>query len=316
MQFHLDDAALFARIAELGTLSAAARERNVPVSQVTRALTRLEAACGVRLVHRTTHGLSLTDEGDTFWAYARRLLDTTAELDSELSGKLQGPSGWVRVSVSPVLAECVIAPSLCGLYARYPQLHLDINADDRMADMARDGIDIAIRSGAVQSDTLVARQIGAHGRTLYASPTYLQSFGTPRTPDDLQHHRLVASSSSPSLNRWTLADPAGPAAMTIAGHTRTDNTALLLTLVLQGVGIARINDLYAKPLERQGKLVPLLQDYFVSPRIPIYAVMLQERHRLPKIRACTEYWAECLAALGGAADPAQADPQSKKRMPA
>ena len=102
-----------------------------PLSRVS-ALARLEAGCGVRLLHRTTHGLSLTDEGDTFLGYARRLLDTTAELDSELSGKLSSPSGWVRVSVSPLLAECVIAPSLCGLYTRYPQLHLDINADDRM----------------------------------------------------------------------------------------------------------------------------------------------------------------------------------------
>ena len=136
MQLQLDDVALFSRIAELGTLSAAARERDVPVSQVTRALVRLEAACGVRLVHRSTHGLSLTDEGDTFLAYARRLLDTTAELSAELTGKLGGPSGWVRVSMSPILAQMVIAPSLNGLYQRYPQLHIDLAADDRMADMA------------------------------------------------------------------------------------------------------------------------------------------------------------------------------------
>lgn len=296
MQLQLDDVALFARIAELGTLSAAARERDVPVSQVTRALARLEAGANVRLLHRTTHGLSLTDEGDTFLTYARRLLDTTAELDSELSGKLSGPSGWVRISVSPLLAECVIAPSLCGLYQRYPQLHLDINADDRMADMARDGIDIAIRSGTANSETLVARQIGEHGRTLYAAPAYLKAFGTPTTPQDLQHHRLIASSASPALNRWTLADPNGPPDMPIIGHTRTDNTALLLSLVLQGVGIARLNDLYGQPLVREGKLVPLLQKHFVSPSIPIYAVMLQERHRLPKIRACIDYWAQWMAA--------------------
>ena len=76
MNLHLDDLALFVRVAELGTLSAAARERDAPVSQVTRCLARLEAACGARLMHRSTHGLSLTDEGDTFLAYARRLLDT------------------------------------------------------------------------------------------------------------------------------------------------------------------------------------------------------------------------------------------------
>jgi DNA-binding transcriptional LysR family regulator len=295
MQLQLDDVALFARIAELGTLSAAARERDVPVSQVTRSLARLETVCGVRLLHRSTHGLSLTDEGDTFLAYGRRLLDTTAELDSELSGKISGPSGWVRISVSPLLAECVVAPSLCGLYQRHPKLQLDISADDRMADMAREGIDIAIRSGTPHSDTVVARQIGEHGRTLYAAPAYLAAFGTPTHPDDLKRHRLIASSASPTLNRWTLADTSGPPALQVTGHTRTDNTALLLALVLQGVGIARINDMYGVPLVREGRLVPVLQNYFSSPPIPIYAVMLQERHRLPKIRACIDYWEQWMA---------------------
>lgn len=295
MQLQMDDVALFTRIAELGTLSAAARERDVPVSQVTRALARLETACGVRLLHRTTHGLSLTDAGDTFLTHGRRLLDTTAELDSELSGKISGPSGWVRVSTSPLMAECIVAPSLCGLYQRYPQLHLDISADDRMADMARDGFDIAIRSGTPNSDTVVARQIGVHGRTLCAAPDYLQNFGRPRHPQDLAQHRLIASSVSPALNRWTLSDPKGPPDLPVKGHTRTDNTSLLLSMVLHGVGIARINDLYALPLIRQGRLVPVLQEHFTSPPIPIYAVMLQERHRLPKIRACIDYWAQWIA---------------------
>ena len=297
MQLQLDDVALFARIAELGTLSAAAREREIPVSQVTRSLARLEAACGARLLHRTTHGLSLTDEGDTFLAYGRRLLDTRAELDSALTGKTSGPSGWVRVSVSPLLAEWVIVPSLCGLYQRHPQLHIDINADDRMADMARDGIDIAIRTGTPHSDTLVARQIGGHGRTLYAAPDYLAAFGTPKHPDDLQHHRLIANSASPVLNRWTRAGPHAPPDLQVPGHTRTDNTAVLLSLVLSGVGIARLNNLAAVPLVREGRLVPLLQTYFDSQSVPIYAVMLQERHRLPKIRACIDYWAEWIDTL-------------------
>lgn len=297
MQLNLDDIALFTRIAELGSLSAAARERNVPVSQVTRSLARLEAAAKVRLLHRSTHGLSLTDEGDTFLTYGRQLLATSDELAGELTGKLSEPSGWVRISVSPVLAECVVAPSLCGLYQRYPQLHIDINADDRMADMARDGIDIAIRSGSVSSDTLVARQIGTHGRTLYAAPSYLAAFGTPTHPDQLQQHRLIASSASPTLNHWTMAQGHAQKELHIKGHTRTDNSALLLSLVLNGVGISRINDLFALPLVREGRLVPLLQNQFVSPRVPVYAVMLQERHRLPKIRACIDYWAQWLAQM-------------------
>jgi DNA-binding transcriptional LysR family regulator len=297
MQLQLDDVALFTRIAKLGTLSAAARERNVPVSQVTRALNRLEATCGVRLLHRTTHGLSLTDEGDTLLDYGQRLLDTTAELDSELSGKLSGPSGWVRISVSPLLAECVIAPSLVGLYQKWPQLHIDINVDDRIADMARDGIDVAIRTGTLASETLVARQIGEYGRTLYASPSYLKRCGTPLHPDDLAHHHLIANSASPVLNRWSRAGHPAPPDLWVSGHTRTDNTALLLSCVVHGVGIARLHGLMAAPWLRSGALVPILQDHFVTPRIPIYAVMLQERHRLPKIRACIDYWAEWIALL-------------------
>lgn len=304
MQLQLDDVSLFTRIVELGTLSAAARERDVPVSQVTRSLARLEAACGVRLLHRTTHGLSLTDEGDTFLAYARRLLDTTAELAAEIKGKQSSPSGWVRVSVSALLAECVLAPSLSGLYQRYPQLHIDINADDRMADMARDGIDIAIRTGTPRNDTLVARQIGTHGRTLYASPAYLAAFGMPACVDDLKNHRLIASSVSPTLNRWALGAMHSARELPINGHTRTDNSALHLSLVLHGVGIARLNDLMVQPLVRQGRLIPLLQEQFVSESIPIYAVTLQARQRLPKIRACIDYWTQWLSDMAIPVAPA------------
>jgi DNA-binding transcriptional LysR family regulator len=308
MQLQLEDIALFIRISELGSLSAAARERNVPVSQVTRALARLEAACGVRLLHRNTHGLSLTDEGDTFLAHARRLLDTTAELHSELSGKISGPSGWVRISVSPILAQMVIAPSLRGLYQRHPQLHIDISADDRMADMARDGIDIAIRTGTPNSDTLVARQIGTYGRSLYASPTYLADFGTPKHPDKLQNHRLIGNSANPVLNRWPMASGGKGQDLVVQGHTRTDNSAVILSLAQQGVGIARLMDLLAQPLVQSGALVPVLQDHFASSRVPIYAVMLQQRQRLPKIRACIDYWAEWLAGMVQAAPPASSTP--------
>ena len=96
MQLNLSDAALFIRVAELGTLSAAARERNEPVSQVSRAIARMESALGVRLLHRSTHGLSLTDEGDTFLAHVRRMLDISAEMESELSGKLAAPVRVLR----------------------------------------------------------------------------------------------------------------------------------------------------------------------------------------------------------------------------
>ena len=294
MNLQLDDVALFTRIAELGTLSAAARERNVPVSHVTRSLSRLESACGARLIHRSTHGLSLTEEGRTMLAYARRVLDATEELGSDLGGKISGPSGWVRVSVSLVIAETVIAPGLDGLYRRYPNLHIELRAEDRLVGMARDGIDIAVRTGELASETLIARRIGGFGRTVVASPAYLKRFGTPRKAAELDRHRLIGYTANPEMNRWPLRDSGNEAAYHVRAYTSSDNVALVLTLAREGVGVGRLMDLLAAPLIRRGELVPLLQDEIDSQHVPIHALMLQERHRLPKIRACIDYWAQWL----------------------
>jgi DNA-binding transcriptional LysR family regulator len=293
MQLQLDDIALFARIVELGTLSAAARERNAPVSQVTRALARLEARCGSRLLHRSTHGLSLTDEGRTVLAYGRRLLEATDELSAELRGRSGGPAGRVRISVSAVLAQAVIAPSLNALYERHPRLQLDIAADDRLADMAREGIDIAIRTGTPAGELLVAQQIGMLTRSLYAAPAYLRRHGLPRTPEELQRHRLIGNTMNSALNRWPWRDGAGAGGeIVVEGHTRSDNTAVVAALAQHGVGIARVVDLVARPLVAIGALVPVLPEHFATTPVPMYAVMLQERHRLPKIRACIDHWAQ------------------------
>ena len=300
MQLRLDDIALFIRVAELGTLSAAARERDVPVSQVTRSLARLEAHCGARLMHRNTHGLSLTDEGDTMLAYGRRLLETAVELNGELSGKVSGPSGWVRVSVSLVVAETVIAPSLASLYERHPGLHVDLTADDRVVDLARDAIDIAIRTGDLDNDNLVARPLGHFGRTVVASPRYLERFGTPKTVAELDRHHLIAYTANPQMNRWPLSGGGNAGVYQARGHTRSNNITLTLALVRRGAGIGRVMDLLALPLIRCGELVALLQDQIDPQEVPIHALMLQERHRLPKVRACIDFWAEWLSTMQAA----------------
>jgi DNA-binding transcriptional LysR family regulator len=297
MHLSFEDVALFVRVAELGTLSAAARERDVPVSQVTRSLARLEARFGARLMHRTTHGLSLTDEGDTMLAYGRRLLETTAELDGELSGRVSGPSGWVRVSMSLVIGQVLVAPSLAKLYEHHPRLQLDLTADDRVVDLARDGIDIAIRTGELDNENLVARRLGHFSRTVVASPSYLERFGTPRTVEELAGHHLIAHSINPQMNRWPVRGGGKNAVFQVRGQTRSDDITLTVALLKQGVGIGRVMDLLALPLIRSGELVPILEDQVDPQRVPIHALMLPERHRLPKVRACIEYWTEWISHL-------------------
>jgi DNA-binding transcriptional LysR family regulator len=293
-----DDLKLFARVAALGTLSAVARERDVPVSLVSRALSRIEKTCGARLIHRSTHGLALTAEGETFLDYCHRIAGTLEQLEGEFASKAREPSGLVRVAASTVIAQYLLLPSLNGLSERYPQLRVELEVSDRLADMARDGIDIAIRTTAALPETMVARQIGTLGRALYAAPAYIARAGLPSHPDDLPQHRLVANSAATQLNHWPFIVDGQAFKMTAVGHWRTNDTGVAATMVLQGLGIGRLATVAAEPLVRQQALVPVLPGFVDPQPVPIYAVTAGARQRLPKIRACIEHWVAWIGQTG------------------
>ena len=286
-----DDLRLFARVAALGTLSAVARERNVPVSQISRGLQRIEAAYGTQLVLRTTHGLSLTPEGEILQSYALRILDELDALDAEFGQARESISGLVRISMSAVIAQHLLIDSLPLLHQHHPNLRVDFRVDDALVDMARDGIDIAIRTGAPQSDTFVVRRIGQLHRHLYANPAYLKARGTPLTIDDLRHHALIANSQHDHLNVWQFKK-APP--VHAEGPFSADNTATVASMAIAGLGIARITSVVAEPLVQQGKLVQVLPAEIDDAPVPLSAFMLSGRHRLPKIRACIDHWAQWL----------------------
>lgn len=287
----LEDLHLFARVADLGSLSAAARERDVPVSQVSRTLARIEQASGARLVHRTTHGLTPTAEGLTFLDYCRRITGTLDELEGEFAHQSGQPSGWVRVASSSVVAEHLLIPSFESLQQAHPQLRMELVVDDRMADMARDGIDIAIRTGPPPTDTVVARPLGTLARRLYATPGYLEAHGTPQHPDELHLHRLITNSAVAMLNRWPFIVNGEPRVIAAEGRWRSGSTAITARMALQGLGIARLATLVAEPLVRQGVLAPVLAAWVDPQPSTIHAVTLTRRHRLPKIQACIDHWA-------------------------
>jgi DNA-binding transcriptional LysR family regulator len=285
------DLHLFARVAELGTLSAVARERDVPVSQVSRTLARIEKSCSARLIHRSTHGLALTAEGDTFLGYCRRMLGTLDELEGEFADQARQAGGTVRVAASPVIAQYLLIPGFEDLSRRHPRLRIDLLVEDRLVDMARDGVDIAIRTGTPPSDTVVARRIGSLGRRIYAAPAYLEQFGTPAHPDDLRAHRLITNSAVTMLNRWCFIVKGKPVVLAAEGYWRSDNTSTTAQLALQGLGIARLATLVGEPLARRGLLRPVLADCLDDQPTPVNAITLTSRHRLPKIKACIDYWA-------------------------
>ena len=238
-----DDLKLFARVAALGTLSAVARERDVPVSQVSRTLARIEKACDARLIHRSTHGLSLTAEGQTFSDYCRRMVGMLDELEGEFASKAREPSGLVRVAAS----------------------------------------------------TVVARQIGTLGRALYAAPAYAAAHGLPRDLDGLAQHRLVTNSAVHALNQWPFIVKGKRQLWPAEGQWRANDTNMAATMVLQGLGIGRLATLVGDVLLRQGLLVPVLEKLVDANPVPVHAVTAPGRHRLPKIRACLDDWAEWFA---------------------
>jgi DNA-binding transcriptional LysR family regulator len=298
-----EDLKLFARVAALGTLSAAARERDVPVSQVSRALSRLEKTCGARLIHRSTHGLALTAEGEIFLDYCRRIAGTLESLEADFASRAREPSGLVRVAASTVIAQHLLLPSLTGLSERHPRLRVELEVSDLLVDMAREGIDIAIRTATALPETMVARQIGTLGRALYAAPSYAERFGLPAHPSELHVHRLIANSAATQLNQWSFVVEGQPLKLTIEGHWRSNDTGVAANMTLQGLGIGRLATLVGDPLLAQGRLVRVLPGFESRQTVPIYAVTASARQRLPKIRACIDYWAEWISASPAASPP-------------
>jgi DNA-binding transcriptional LysR family regulator len=285
------DMHLFARVAELGTLSAVARERDAPVSQVSRTLARIEKACGARLIHRSTHGLSLTAEGRTFLDYCRRMMGTLDELEGEFATNAGEATGLVRVAASTVVAHYQLLPSLPGLGDLHPRLKVELEVGDRLADMARDGIDIAVRTVTQLPETVVARQIGTLGRALYAAPAYIAKAGLPAHPEELHDHRLISNSAVPMLNQWPLVVNGKRSLFAADGHWRSNDTNTAASMVLAGLGIGRLATLVGDALVREGRLVPVLVPFVALEPVPVYAITAGARHRLPKIRACIDYWA-------------------------
>ncbi|MEO7642127.1 MAG: substrate binding domain-containing protein, partial [Ramlibacter sp.] len=209
------------------------------------------------------------------------------------------------VAVSSVIAQFQMVPSLAGLAARHPRLKVELAVDDRLVDMAQGGIDIAIRTGTNLPDTVVARQIGTLGRALYASPDYVKSAGLPQHPDELRQHRLVTNSAVAMLNHWSFLVKGKQQMFVAEGDWRSNDTNVVASMVLQGLGIGRLATLAAVPLLREKRLVPVLEAFIDVQPIPIFAVTQGGRHQLPKIRACLDWWAGW---FGGAQDERKGKP--------
>lgn len=285
---------VFTVVADAGSLSAAGRALGLTPSAVSRTVDRIEARLGVRLLLRTTRLLTLTAEGQSYLAAARRIL---ADLDdAEQAVADQGaPRGRLRVSAALAHGRLVVVPLLKGFVARYPHILVEISLTDVVVDVAAGQADVAIRFGLLADSALTVRKLGETGRIVVASPEYLARRGEPMSPEDLHDHDCLNFSFRRAEPVWPFRRDGADIALTVKGPVEANNGETLTQLARDGVGITRVGAFSAEDDIREGRLVPLLETFNPGDREAIHAVFVGGANMPARVRVFVDYLAEAMA---------------------
>jgi DNA-binding transcriptional LysR family regulator len=283
---------VFVKAVELGGFSAAGRALNLTPSAVSKTISRLEDRLGVRLLNRTTRSLVPTPEGATYVERSRRILADIEEAEQEITRFRSAPRGLLRLHTSVAFGLHQLPPVVPEFMRRFPEVQLDIAVSDRLPDLAEEGIDLAVRSGEVEDQSLIARRICLMERVICAAPSYLAAHGTPQTPDDLLQHNCLLLSSQPQLGHWPFDTPQGVRTVKVNGNLIADNAETGVQLAILGLGLIRLGDILVGDPLRRGELVPLLTDVHHVEPVPIHVMYLPGRHRSPKVVAMVDFLLE------------------------
>ena len=279
----------FVRVVEAQGFSSAAPALGLTPSAVSKLVTRLEARLGVRLLQRTTRALSLTAEGEAFYAAARRIVGEITALEAEMGDRRGTPHGLLRVTTALTFSTHQLTPMIGEFLARYPSIQLELMPTDRMVDMIEEGIDVAIRVGRLPDSSFMARKIGDDVRLVCAAPAYLAAHPAPQRPDDLAHHNCILSRERAHSNRWPFRIDGQIREIEVNGRVAVSEGEAQLHLGLQGLGIVRLTRLTLTAAIKRGELVPLLQDYSAEEPVPIHAVYPHRKHLASKVTAFLEF---------------------------
>jgi DNA-binding transcriptional LysR family regulator len=283
----IEELQTFVEVADAGGVTPAARRLGLSKSIVSRRLARLEADLGVQLLVRTTRGAALTEAGATFRDHAAKV---SAEIEVARETILPAGAlrGRLRVAAPLSFGPTHFAAVLADMARRHPQLHIHTNYTDRFVDLIAEGYDCAIRVGALEDSTLVAKRVGPiHGRFV-ASPDYIATHGAPETPEAMLGHEALMQGTE----AWQMMD--GDTVVTIRpqGRFKADNGAALVGAALAGLGIARLPDGLTHTHLASGALVPVLTLY-PPPVAGIFVVRPPGQNPARKIRVLTEMLIEC-----------------------
>lgn len=260
----LDLVSRFVRVAEARSFAAAASRSGLPKSTLSRSVTRLEEALGVRLIERTTRSLRLTDEG-------RRLFDRAsvglATLDEALDVASDSPTmlrGMLRISGPPDIGDLLLADLVCKFSAAHPDIRLEVELSNRYVDLVKEGFDAAFRAGVLGDSSLVARKLLDTTFGVYGAPEYLEMHGTPKRPADLEEHEFVIFRPVHGEQRVTLRSPKGQARVALHGRIASDDLAFVRSACLRGAGLACLPEIGVEPAVMEGRLVRVLPTHAVG----------------------------------------------------
>lgn len=275
----LQDVHAFRRIAETGSLSATARLLGAPKSSMSRSIARLESEVGTVLLERSSRGLRLTDAGQLFLSHTELIMAEVDEAQLALDGLVGAPRGTLRINAAVTFAAGLIAPMLPAFLARYPDVRVVLETENRVIDLPRNAADVAIRVGKLEDSDLLARKLTAVELWPCASPAYLAAHGEPRTTADLATHTLFGWFDGPS--EWRFTTSAGrEEIVSVPVGSVISEPVVFQRMLLDGVGIGRAPDFLAAPAVDDGSLVRLLPDYGCE-AVNVHAVYPSKRSLSP-----------------------------------
>lgn len=288
---NLTDIAIFVKVVELSSFTAAADALEMSQPVVSKAVTRLEEKLGARLLNRTTRRLSLTEAGSELYRRSVRALVEIENAELEVARFQTEPRGTLRVSAPMSFSILHLGPVLQTFLDRYPGVTLELSLDDRQIDLVEEGFDVAIRIGRLQDSNLIARKITPCRQVLCASPAYLAKRGTPERPEDLLEHSCILYSLISAPREWRLTDPDGEVHIVpISGVLHSNNGLVNRAAAIAGGGIVLLPTFYLGDQLRRGELKPVLCK-FKPQDIAVHAVYPERRNLMPKVRAFVDFLA-------------------------
>ncbi len=284
--------AVFARVVEAESFSAAARELGIAKSSVSKQISRLEDDLGVRLLNRTTRRLSLTEAGQAFYQGCQRVVAEAAAAESAVTHLAAAPRGRLSVNAPVSFGRRHISRVLPVLLGRCSEMTIDLTLNDRFVDLVEEGFDVGVRIAHLKDSSLVARRLAPSRNILCAAPTYLAQRGTPQSVADLVAHECLLYTYQTSGEVWRFEGPGGRRSLTVRGRLRSNSGESLFSAALAGAGIVRLPSFICGDAVRDGRLVRLLADW-VDPFEPeINAIYPAGRNLSPKVRVFIDFLVE------------------------